>query len=82
MGALFDFMEESMAKQPRASTRSTNPKTAENNFPKQKAGDKSPARAHRGDTPEGRAQREGVAKTHPTSRRAGAARKDKPVTRG
>ena len=68
-----------MPSKPRPSTRSSNPDTSRN---AQKTGrdhkDRKPARAHRNDTPEAKAQEERMPKTHPNSRgRVHAARKDK-----
>jgi hypothetical protein len=66
-----------MPAKPRPSARSTNPNTSKN---AQKAApdrkDRKPARAHRDDTPEAKAQRERMPKTHPSSAgRQPAARK-------
>ena len=64
-------------KRPRPSTRSSNPKTTKGG---QATGGAEPrkARAHRDDTPEARAQRERLPKTHPSNARSRpAARKDK-----
>ena len=65
-----------MAKQPRPSTRSSNPKTTDKHPGERANARAKPARAHRQDTPEARRQREGMPKTHPT-RAPSAARKDK-----
>jgi hypothetical protein len=65
---------------PRASTKSTNPKTT-GNFPKERpaggAGARA-SRAHRNDTTEAREQVARIPKTHPT-RNAQSARKDSPA---
>jgi hypothetical protein len=63
-----------MAKMPRPSTRSSNPKTATARGHNRPTGGK--ARAHRNDTPEAVEQRRRAPKTHPT-RTPGAVRKDK-----
>jgi hypothetical protein len=63
-----------MAAKVRGSKTSSNPKTTEN---RSHAGRTRTARAQRDDTGEARQQRRGTSKTHPTSRRAGATRKDK-----
>jgi hypothetical protein len=63
-----------MARQPRPSTRSSNPKTVSKRGRNRAPG--AAPRAHRDDTPEAREQNRRASKTHPT-RNPGARRKDK-----
>ena len=66
-----------MATRPKASARSSNPDT-HRHAQKTRAGgkDRTPARAHRDDTPEAKTQLERLPKTHPNSAgRQAAARK-------
>jgi hypothetical protein len=68
-----------MAAKPKASKRSSNPRTTKKARPHEpNAGPQKPARAHRDDTSEAKTQRARMPKTHPNSRgRQAAARKDK-----
>ncbi|HYE19360.1 MAG TPA: hypothetical protein VEA69_13000 [Tepidisphaeraceae bacterium] len=59
---------------PAPSKRSSNPKTATKG--NAGGGGNQPPRAHRGDTPEARAQEARLPKTHPTNRSGPAKRKD------
>ena len=61
-----------MPMKPAASKKSSNPKTTKGR--PQKGNDHDLPRAHRGDTPEAKAQRKNTPKTHPT-RSERAARK-------
>ncbi len=67
-----------MPSKPKASTRSSNPDTHRNAQKTAADGkDRKPARAHRDDTPEAKAQRDRMPKTHPNSAgRVGAVRKN------